>query len=68
MVLQLYLCPGCAEMAAKAEKELEVETQRALQIAKSTLAEHVMRGGLLRPHEPFRDEPTKELPIKSEKP
>ena len=48
LVLQLYLCAGCGEMATKAEKELEVETARALQTAKATLAEHIMKGGLLR--------------------
>ncbi len=48
LVLQIYLCAGCGEMAAKAERELEVENARALQVAKATLAEHIMKGGLLR--------------------
>lgn len=65
MVLQLYLCPGCAEMAMKAEKELEVESARALHIAKATLSEMIMRGGLLHPkNTDFPDEITKELPVR----
>lgn len=48
LVLQVYLCSGCGEMAEKAERELEQESARALQIAKATLAEHIMKGGLMR--------------------
>lgn len=48
LVLKIYLCPGCAAMAEKAERELEQESARALQIAKATLAEHIMKGGLMR--------------------
>lgn len=70
LVLKIYLCPGCAAMAEKAERELEVETARALETAKATLAEHIMKGGLMRTKEmPLvagTDEdgpPTKDLPL-----
>jgi len=48
LVLKIVLCPGCAAMAEKAEKELEVEVARALETAKATLAEHILKGGLFR--------------------
>lgn len=48
LVMQIYLCPSCAEMATKAERELEQESARALSTAKAVLAEHIMKGGLLR--------------------
>jgi hypothetical protein len=51
LVMQVYLCRSCGALAEKAEKELELETSRALQLAKNTLAEHILRGGLLRPRE-----------------
>lgn len=53
LVLQIYLCSGCASMTEKAVKELERETTRALEIAKATLAEHIMKGGLLRTSMPL---------------
>lgn len=52
LVLTLYLCSGCGTMAEKAEKELELETARALELAKHTLAQHILRGGLLLPRDP----------------
>ncbi len=51
LVLQLYLCTGCGAMTEKAVKELELETARALEVAKHTLAQYVLQGGLLRPRE-----------------
>lgn len=66
LVLQLYLCPGCGAMADKAVKELERETARALEIAKATLSEMIMRGGLLHPkNNNFpEDEITREMPVR----
>ena len=49
--MQIYLCRSCGALAEKAERELEVETARALQLAKNTFTEHILRGGLLRPRE-----------------
>lgn len=49
LVLQIYLCPGCAAMAEKAVSELERESARALVLAKDVLAQHIMRGGLMLP-------------------
>lgn len=51
-VLKIYLCPGCGAMAEKAERELEVESARALETAKATLSEMIMRGSLLLPKAP----------------
>lgn len=73
LVLKIYLCPSCAEMAKKAEKELEVETARALETAKATLAEHIMKGGLFRTQQPMlagteevrEDPPTKRTRLPS---
>ena len=65
LVLKLYLCHGCGTMAEKAEKELELETARALEVAKHTLAQHILRGGLLLPREAQGTEnPEPAAPIK----
>lgn len=60
LVLTLFLCPGCGAMAQKADKELELETHRALELARHTLAQHILRGGLLLPRE--QQEPTSKEP------
>lgn len=57
LVLQLYLCTGCGAMTEKAVKELELETARALEVAKHTLAQYVLQGGLLRPRESPQEHP-----------
>lgn len=48
IVLNVHLCPTCAEMAKKAEVELERESARALTLAKNVLAQHILKGGLMR--------------------
>lgn len=48
VVLGVFLCSSCGTLAEKAEKEIEQESARALQLAKSTMAQHILRGGLLR--------------------
>jgi hypothetical protein len=48
VVMEVYLCSSCGALAEKAEKEIEKESARALQLAKSTMAQHILRGGLLR--------------------
>lgn len=64
LVLQLYLCSGCAALVEKGVKELELETARALEVAKHTYAQHIMRGGLLLPRTPPEDVITKvEVPF-----
>ena len=50
--MEVYLCESCGALAQKAEKELEVESHRALQLAKATMAQHIMRGGLFRTSAP----------------
>lgn len=52
LVMEVYLCENCGALAQKAEKELEVESHRALQLAKATMAQHIMRGGLFRTSAP----------------
>jgi hypothetical protein len=52
LVLKIVLCPSCAAMAEKAEKELDREVARAAETAKATLAEHILKGGLFRTKEP----------------
>lgn len=49
LVVEVYLCESCGALAEKAEKELERETARALQLAKATLAQQIMQGMLLLP-------------------
>ncbi len=51
LVCEVYLCKSCGALAEKGVKELEVETARALQLAKNTYAQHILRGGLLRTKE-----------------
>lgn len=69
LVLKIVLCPSCAAMAEKAEKELDREIARAAETAKATLAEHILKGGLFRTKEPLMDSeeldgpPTKRLGI-----
>lgn len=48
IVLEVYLCRSCGALAEKGVKELEKETARALELAKHTFAQHIMKGGLLR--------------------
>jgi disulfide oxidoreductase YuzD len=64
VVLRMYLCRSCAELAAKAEQEVDAQIEHSRVVAKNALAEHVMQGGLLRPRASFEDdEITKEFPI-----
>lgn len=48
VVVEVYLCKSCGALAEKGVKELEKETARALELAKNTFAQHILRGGLLR--------------------
>jgi hypothetical protein len=68
VVLKVYLCGSCGELAKKAEKELDAEIENSRQVAKQALAEHIMQGGLLRPRGHFeQEEITKELPISTKR-
>lgn len=66
--MKMYMCKGCGELALKAEREIDAEVENSRQVAKATLAEHIMQGGLLRPRGDFPDEEiTKEMPISTKK-
>jgi len=68
IVMKMYLCKGCGALAEKAEKELDAQLENARQVAKNSLAEHIMQGGLLRPRADFPEEEiTRELPITSKR-
>ncbi len=43
----LLVCPGCKELADKAEREITREIERAKGHALNWLEAHIMRGGLL---------------------
>lgn len=43
----LLICPGCNELALKAEVEIKREIERAKGHAMNWLTDHIMRGGLL---------------------
>jgi hypothetical protein len=53
VVLKMYLCRSCAELAEKAEREVDAQIENSRQTAKNALAEHIMQGGLLRPRSDF---------------
>lgn len=62
LVVEVYLCKSCGALAEKGVKELEKETARALELAKNTFAQHILRGGLLRTRLE-EDEPTKKTKL-----
>jgi hypothetical protein len=43
----LFLCPGCNEMAVKADQEIEQSINRARELAKNWLETHIIKGGLM---------------------
>lgn len=73
LVVEVYLCKSCGALAEKGVKELEKETARALELAKNTFAQHILRGGLLRTQKQMsllagaedgrEDEPTKKTKL-----
>lgn len=63
LVVEVYLCKSCGALAEKGVKELEKETARALELAKNTFAQHILRGGLLRTQRAEEAEPTKKTKL-----